>query len=385
MRLARGGDPASALAPFDAALALRPGYARAHVNRGGALEELGRYAEAAEAYGAALEIAPGLYRVHLRRALVLLALDRRSAALRHFARTRALRRDPAAMGADHPSFARASRLKLVHDAAQFRHLEGRGAAPGLAALYEEAAAGIDWPEDPAEAVDLPRPWRARLAASYNRAVRQAPAPEIPGGALRPGLAVAGEVAALDGLLRAEAFAALRRHLLESTIWHDFGHVGGFLAAYLEDGLACPVLLQIAAELRGALPDLLGPHMLRQAWAFKCLTGAHGIDVHADSGAVSVNLWMTPDSANLDPGSGGLVVHTAPPPAGWTLGGPRADAPRIRAALARAGGARVETPYAANRAVVFPSRLFHESAPVRFREGYENHRINVTLLYGAPAA
>jgi hypothetical protein len=32
-------------------------------------------------------------------------------------------------------------------------------------------------------------------------------------------------------------------------------------------------------------------------------------------------------------------------------------------------------------VIFDSNLFHESDAVRFRPGYENHRINVTMLFG----
>ena len=68
----------------------------------------------------------------------------------------------------------------------------------------------------------------------------------------------------DDLPTPPALAALKRHLLESTIWHDFSHIGGFVASYLEDGLACPLLLQIADEIRGAFPDLLKGHPLSQA-------------------------------------------------------------------------------------------------------------------------
>jgi hypothetical protein len=39
------------------------------------------------------------------------------------------------------------------------------------------------------------------------------------------------------------------------------------------------------------------------------------------------------------------------------------------------------PYRGNRAVIFNSDLFHKTDAIRFREGYENRRINVTLLYG----
>ncbi len=379
--LARAGDPVAALARFDAAIALRPDYAHAHVNRGGALHSLGRYAEAAEAYRAALALEPGLYEIHLRCGQVLLAIGRREEALAHFDRTRALRRDPAVIGDDHPSFAQTCRLKLVHDAAQLRYLETRGIETGLAGLYEAAVEDIAWPEDPAASIDIPPAWRHRLAGSYNRPIHAGPAPAVAGGAIRPGIAAAPGIAVIDDLLEPDALQALRRHLLESTIWHDFSHIGGFLAAYLEDGLASPLLLQIAAELRAALPELLGPHPLQQAWAFKCLTGAKGIDVHADSGAVSVNFWITPDSANCDPGAGGLIIHRAPPPEFWAVEDYAKDIVRIRRMIARSDQGVVEVPYAANRAAVFRSVLFHESGAVRFRPGYENQRINITLLYG----
>lgn len=36
-------------------------------------------------------------------------------------------------------------------------------------------------------------------------------------------------------------------------------------------------------------------------------------VHADDARVNLNFWVTPDDANLDPTSGGLVVYPKEPP------------------------------------------------------------------------
>ena len=36
-------------------------------------------------------------------------------------------------------------------------------------------------------------------------------------------------------------------------------------------------------------------------------------MHADHAAVNLNFWVTPDEANLDPLSGGLVVYPKAPP------------------------------------------------------------------------
>ena len=103
----------------------------------------------------------------------------------------------------------------------------------------------------------------------------------------------------DDLLRPRALATLRRYLLESTIWHDFSHIGGFVASYLEDGLACPLCCRSPTRLRQTFPGLLAEHPLSQAWAFKGLEGNSAVDVHADDAAISVNFWITPTAANLD--------------------------------------------------------------------------------------
>ena len=39
------------------------------------------------------------------------------------------------------------------------------------------------------------------------------------------------------------------------------------------------------------------------------------------------------------------------------------------------------PYNEKREVIFNSNLFHETDSYEFKEGYENRRINVTLLFG----
>ena len=42
---------------------------------------------------------------------------------------------------------------------------------------------------------------------------------------------------------------------------------------------------------------------------------------------------------------------------------------------------VNVPYRQNRAVIFNSDLFHATAPLDFKPGYANRRVNVTMLFG----
>jgi hypothetical protein len=48
---------------------------------------------------------------------------------------------------------------------------------------------------------------------------------------------------------------------------------------------------------------------------------------------------------------------------------------------RRQGRSILIPYRQNRAIIFNSDLFHATAELRFRLGYDNRRINVTMLYG----
>ena len=50
-------------------------------------------------------------------------------------------------------------------------------------------------------------------------------------------------------------------------------------------------------------------------------------------------------------------------------------------LKKSKGNTTVIPYNENRAVIFNSNLFHETDHYEFKEGYENRRINVTMLFG----
>jgi len=185
---------------------------------------------------------------------------------------------------------------------------------------------------------------------------------------------------IDDLLSQPALEALRRFCLGSTIWRN-SFEEGYLGAFPEDGFACPLLTQIAEELPGAFPDIFASHPLQYLWAFKYDNQLQGIKVHADFAAVNVNFWITPDSANLDPESGGLVVWDKAAPADWDFGTYNGEAGPIREFLLHSKARSVTVPYRANRAVIFDSDLFHETDRMQFKSGYENRRINITLLYG----
>jgi hypothetical protein len=189
-----------------------------------------------------------------------------------------------------------------------------------------------------------------------------------------------QIIVVDDLLSEEALEKLRRYCLGSTIWRET-HPEGYLTAMPEHGLACPLVAQIDEDMRAAYPGILGAHLLRYLWAFKYDSKRNGVGTHADPSLVTFNFWITPDEANLDPGHGGLTVWDVGAPADWNSQRYIGDTAGCRAYLARIGAKSVTIPYRANRAVVFWSALFHETDRMQFRDGYENRRINITMLYG----
>jgi Tetratricopeptide repeat len=379
-----------AIALFDDAIGRRPRYASAHYNRALALLALGQSQAAIDGLSRVCALEPEHYDAHRVLGFLWLATGDRGRALDHFARTYELRRGDDRSSLAAKSLTHATRDKLRHDAAQFHFLARRSRDAqrftGLARAYDDVAGEV------ADALTrLSEGQIERLGEDYNGPIHLRAAPEVSGRAVgeRCDLGVlmrgfrASRTGAIyfDDLLTPEALQRLRAFLLESTIWHDFSHIGGFVASYLEDGLACPLLLQIADEIRGTFAEVLADLPLSQAWAFKGLNPASAIDAHADDGAISVNFWVTPTAANLRPEQGGLVVSLIPPPDDWRMRGYDSNREAIVAFLAHNPHDGLRVPYRENRATLFESRLFHCSDAPEFAPGYENHRINLTFLYG----
>ena len=188
---------------------------------------------------------------------------------------------------------------------------------------------------------------------------------------------------IDDFLTEEALALVYRFCLESTVWSGNRYADGRLGAIFFSGFNCPLLLQIAEEIRNALPELIGSHhSLSQLWGFKntCVLPA-GSTIHADFAAVNANFWITPAAANLDDSSGGMVIYDIEAPLSWDFATYNERIEIIREYLSKNQHRVIRVPYRQNRAIIFNSDLFHATEAVRFRPDYQSHRINVTMLYG----
>jgi tetratricopeptide (TPR) repeat protein len=340
------GRSGEALESLDRALALEPDLAAALSNRGFTLRELARFEEALASLDRALEIEPGYAAAHGHRGKALSEMGRLPESFQSF-----LRAGELAYGARVPG-AGAFAHEQKHAQEQQSWIKAN-ADVGQGGLHIVGGARLS-----GRAVNL-----------FNRDVADKAWRESD-----------PKIVVIDNLLTDEAIAELRRYCLGSRIWHT-PYPQGYLGAFPESGFAAPLLAQVAEELSTTFKDIFAAHPLRYHWAFKYDSTLDGIGIHADEAAVNVNFWITPDAANLDPERGGLVIWDKAAPLDWGFAKFNADEKAAYAFLEESGARPITVPYRANRAVIFDSNLFHKTDVIRFADGYENRRINITMLYG----
>lgn len=185
------------------------------------------------------------------------------------------------------------------------------------------------------------------------------------------------VASVDAALQPEALQALYEYFLETTVWYGPSRDGGsYVKAQLRDGLHAELLFQVAAEVLARLPAALGSLHLTDVFAHKYDAewpgGARGIHTFAAASSVAVALWTTPAMANLDGAGNGFEV-LAPLPSDGALPSPGSPG-------------SVRLPYRQNRLV-----FLRAGRPVsvdwnarRWRAGYKHRRVDLWMLFGAPA-
>jgi tetratricopeptide (TPR) repeat protein len=366
----------AALADYDTVLAARPDLAETWTVRGAALSEMGRAQESLESADRALKLQPQLAAALSNRGFALRELGRFDEALESLDRALMLQPSHAA--------ALANRGKVL---SEMNRLEESFASFRQAA---QQAFGGDKPD----AVKLAHERKHDEEQAAWRAARDETA-RITGGERLVGRAVNPlnteaaakawtgsdpRIVVIDNLLTDEAMTALRRYTLGSRIWHT-AYAQGYLGAFPESGFAAPLLAQVAEELSATYQEIFAAHPLRYHWAFKYDSTLDGIGIHADEAAVNVNFWITPDQANRDSQGGGLVIWDKAAPLEWDFAKFNADESAAYTFLEEQGAKTVTVPYRANRAVIFDSNLFHKTDRITFAEGYENRRINITMLYG----
>lgn len=385
-----------ALATCDQALAIDPSYAQAWADRGTALRNLGRTREAIESYRHALTIDAQLLKAQVNLAGIgvselgqtELAIEESVKSLNIF--LKAEFNNAGTEGAVRAGFLK---FRLKHDLQQAAYLLAHGhdvagteqfLRVGHALLNRTSKAdNADHIAVDREELALLTPYLgARHLFEMPTHVATCLNPENDWSALEDAyLKGTPEILYIDNFLSPEALRAFYDFCLVSKVWLK-EYPNCYLGAFANQGFISPLHLQLARELKHKMPRVFKDYSLNQLWGFKYdATLGKGINVHADFAKVNLNFWLTPSQYNLDEASGGLKVYEVPAPSSWTFQQYNADSSAIYEFLAKHNSGSVTVPYRCNRAVLFNSALFHETDNIRFVEGYESRRINMTYLFG----
>jgi len=342
----------AAVVSYGRALALRPDMAEAYDNLSRTLRKQGRLEEAEAACRRAIAIAPNYAKAHATLGRILCESNRIKEAFQSFIRSAEL------LYLNTPKDEPILPHKARHDQEQRNYLSSIGICDdGTGDIFHLASAN-----------------GRRLAQSALNLGNTSD------GVSEQWRRSSPKIIVIDDFLTNEALDNLRRFCWASTVWRR-AYKDGYLGALPEFGFACPLLAQIAGELPRRYPTVFASHPLTRHWAFKYDSQLPGIGIHADFAAINVNIWITPDDANLDPKSGGLIIWDKAAPLDWDFDKYNGNHTAAREFLADCRARSLTIPYRSNRAVIFDSDLFHETDRIVFREGYLNRRINITLLYG----
>ena len=382
------------------AIELKPDFAVGYLNLGNILKDLGKLKEAEISLQKAIELNPDLAKAYEVLGLILLTKSDFDLSLECFSKSAQLLNESKNKESDRKRFNLISKAKIEHDIEQFEYLASKGYETkkfnDLAILYKKVSSEINWPSK-TQLTYLNKEYQCLLKDSYNRLLHQIITPKLQHGVVNDSLNFEKisdnyfnheyGLTYIDNLLNSKALESLRKFLLESTIWYNVKQ-NGYIGAFLREGFANPLIIQIADELRKKFPKIFKDYPINHIWAFKYDNRAKnknsphkGINIHADFAAINVNFWITPNEANLNPKSGGLIVYDVEAPKDWDFKTYNKDQKKIREELKKSKGNTKVIPYKENRAVVFNSNLFHETDTYEFKEGYENRRINVTILFG----
>ena len=407
---------------YDRAVALNPKYVEAHFNRAHALNELGRCEDAVAAYDRALHLNPTSAEAWSNRGSVLAQLGRREEALASY--RRGIASDPNHQGSRRNIFwhnlaeGRDPNLvqRLGADAAALitrqmvANLKAKAAVPDFRVLHDlEQSEYLLAHSGPVDGLDLANRVLSRIrdragamgltalsaeevaVLGHYRAGSFLPSPDAtPGPCLNPDndwnaieetyLAGRPEIVCIDNFLSPLALERLRTFCLTSTAWkYEYGN--GYLGALADNGFISPLQMQIMTEIKARMPRVFENYPVTQLWGFKYMSRGAGTGVHADFARVNLNFWITPDDANRDPASGGMIVYDVPAPRSWNFREYNGHSQRVYDFLRSQGAGQRKIPYKCNRAVLFNSNLFHETDRFDFKDGYENHRVNITYLFG----
>lgn len=190
-----------------------------------------------------------------------------------------------------------------------------------------------------------------------------------------------KITVVDNFLNPAFAFRLRQFMLftnlRQDIYKDYAAINFFPAP---DSIWIPILTNLVKECKETI-SFLKDLTFERAWSFIYTNNSGGVATHADPASVNINFWVTPeDCFNLKDDHNGLDIWPVVRPTGWEHKEYNGNPKKSQEFLESQGIPPVKINYAFNRVVIFDSSFFHKTQPISCKPGYENRRINYTLLY-----
>ncbi len=285
-----------------------------------------------------------------------------------------------------------SKNKLKHDIEQISYLLKKKLVSkkfnNIVKKYKFIYSSLPKNSDPTDIFTLSKEFTYKLGPTFNNLIYYQPPDIIEKKIINDNKKIVAinlkkkfKYMVIDDFLNKEVLDKLYSFCLTNSIWNEFDYKNGYIGSFIENGFNTPLLLQISEEIRLQYPEILKKFPLTKAWAFKCNNQMKGIKIHADFAAININFWITPDKANLNKNTGGLLIWDKEAPKNWDFEKYNTNHLAIKNFLKKKKSKMKRIKYKSNRVIIFNSNLFHASDNFNFKKNYENRRINITLLYG----
>ena len=285
-----------------------------------------------------------------------------------------------------------SKNKLKHDIEQISYLLKKKLVSkkfnNIIKKYKFIYTSLPKNSDPTDIFTLSKEFTYKLGPTFNNLIYYQPPGMIEKKIINDNKKIVAENSkkkfkymVIDDFLNKEVLNKLYTYCLTNSIWTEFDYKNGYIGSFIENGFNAPLILQISEEIRLQYPEILKKLPLTKAWAFKCNNQMKGIKIHADYATININFWITPDKANLNKNTGGLLIWDKEAPKNWDFDKYNNNHLAIKNFLKKKKSKMKRITYKSNRVIIFNSNLFHASDNFNFKKNYENRRINITLLYG----
>ena len=285
-----------------------------------------------------------------------------------------------------------SKNKLKHDIEQISYLLKKKLVSkkfnNIIKKYKFIYSSLPKNSDPTDIFTLSKEFTYKLGPTFNNLIYYQPPDIIEKKIINDNKKIVEENSkkkfkymVIDDFLNKEVLNKLYAYCLTNSIWNEFDYKNGYIGSFIENGFNAPLILQISEEIRLQYPEILKKLPLTKAWAFKCNNQMKGIKIHADYATININFWITPDKANLNKNTGGLLIWDKEAPKNWDFEKYNNNHQEIKKYLKKKKSKMKRITYKSNRVIIFNSDLFHASDNFNFKKNYENRRINITFLYG----